>query len=189
MIIPVVVFYCILTVIALWFIIGGKGHWLIKTILVPIFVWFGVAVGVTMGTMLGWPSVNQLPAEYEFYWAEVDTPNIKTGYEGQITIMYKDLHGHERKPFSLYWPKKHDNQMTVIPYSRQTHQRILKALQMRKKGIRVKGTNGKGKGKGQKGKGNGKKGNGKKGERGERDPNVGPKFYVMPPRGLPEKNK
>ena len=184
--IPIVVLYCVLTSLCLWFIIGGKGHWLIKTLTVPMFIGFSICVGITMNTMLGWPTEEELPQEYEVFWIKVDTPNIKTGYKGLITIWCKDLEGNSRKSYSVYTPKDDDTRIHKLPYSKQLHKRANEAIKMLKKGIRVKGSGGGGKGKGAKGKGKGKGKSGKGGD--DNDDSVGPKFYVLPPRGLPNKD-
>ncbi len=194
MILSAGILFCLLAVMLLWVIIGGRGHWLVKCLLIIPSVWFSIAVSYSLPTMLGWPSESELPEEYEVHWIEIQNPNLKTGHPGRILVWAKDLHPSEDKyNWSLFKPDIESPRVHVIPYSKAMHKRANDAKKLIRQGKRVKGTNKKGKGRGKHGKGRGRgKGNGKGGSTGggeDNDDSVGPKFYIMPPIKLPEKLK
>ncbi len=184
--------FCIIMCILLWFIIAGKGYWWIKTVMVPVCIWFSIAISVSMPSMLGWPSQSELPYKYELFSAKVVNPSLTNGSDGCIFLWIGDidpLDGYsifELYRYDKYYPRGHK-----IPYTKEMHKKIQKAQKLLKQGRRVMGTNpngaGKSKGQGKKGKIKGKKGNGQGGLGEEGDPSVGPKFYIMPPVDMPEK--
>lgn len=189
MILSATVFFCLLAILLLWVIIGGKGHWLVKLSLIIPTVAFSLVIGYSLPTMLGWPSKDELPKKYELLAARVENPNLKTGYPGRILIWAVDMEpSADKYKWSLYSPDRESPRVYEIPYSKKMHKRVQAAQKMLKKGRRVMGTNGKkGKSKGKTGHAarHDKKGNIGGGEEG--DDSVGPKFYIMPPVKLPQK--
>lgn len=190
--------FCLLMSVLLWNIIAGKGYWWFKAMLVPLCIWFSIAISVSMPTLLGWPTDEELPFKYEVFSLKIDNPDLKNGGAGSIFVWAGDRDPvSDRGIFDLYRNDLTEPRGYRLPYSKELHKQAQKAQALLRKGKRVFGMNPKGKGesknKGEGGKGKGK-GNGdpKKGtlnglgEEGDRS--VGPKFYVMPPVELPEKN-
>lgn len=189
MVLSATIFFCLLVALLLWVIIGGKGHWLLKALLIVPTIWFSVAVGNSLPTMLGWPTSDELPEKYELIGAKIEHPNLKTGRPGRILLWVQDMEPSEDKyRWSLYKPDINDSRLHVIPYSKKMHKRVEGAIKLLRQGKRVMGENRKGKGGAGKGTRKGKQGKGGKlGGGDEGDDSVGPKFYVMPPVQLPQK--
>ena len=156
------ILFCLLAALLLWVIIGGKGHWLVKLLLIVPTIWFSLAVSYSLPTMLGWPSEAELPAKYEVIGVKVENPNLKTGYPGRILVWAIDMDPKNTKyRWSLYKPDKESPRVHEIPYSKRMHKMAQRAQMLLRKGKRVMGSNGKGaRGKGKKGRGQGRKGRG-----------------------------
>jgi len=193
---------------ALWLIIGAKGHWLLKMVFISLSLYFGLAMWSSVENLLGWPTNTELPEKFRIYWVEIKEPNKITGDKGAIYLFVKGMKVKQEPKESswlveLYPAERDDYRLHQVPYSLQMH----KNAQLMQKGLRAgKKFYGTNKGKGGKGKGSGKGGKGK-GEGGD-GPNVpgrdgegreglggsfdfsqeqGIMFYELPPPKLPEK--
>ncbi len=195
MITIITIFFCILISVLLWSIIGGRGHWSIKTLIIPLCVWYSIAIGVTIVSVFGWPADSQVPEKFEVHYILVQPPSKQTGSDGNIYLWLIDLENKDEfSLFNLYNSIEGEPRAYRVEYSKKLHQRLNEVLEGLRKGERFMGERGKGigkagqgKGKG-KGKGNGKSGDGKGGKTGgntgggeENDPDVGMKFYKLPP--------
>ncbi len=188
----ITIFFCILMAVLLWSIIGGKGHWAIKSLTIPFCVWYSVAIGVTIVSVSGWPSNSEVPEKFEVHYVLVQPPSKQTDSEGNIYLWVIDLNNKDEfSLFNLYNSVDGEPRVHRIDYSKKLHQQLNAVLSGLKKGQRIMGERGKGigkLGKGGKGKGKGVNGQGKDGELGgdtgggdEGDPSIEMKFYRLPP--------
>lgn len=191
----VTVFFLILMSILLWSIIGGRGHWSIKSFIIPFCTWYSIAIGVTIVSVFGWPADAQVPEKFEVHYILVQPPSKQTGSDGNIYLWLIDLENkHEFSLFNLYNSIEGEPRAFRVVYSKKLHQRLNAVLEGLRKGQRFIGERGKdmgllgyGKDKGKgKGKGNDKDGtalfdggNVSGGEEG--DDSVSIKFYRLPP--------
>jgi hypothetical protein len=173
--------------------------------MVPACIWFSIAINVSLPSMLGWPSEAELPYKYELFSAKVVNPSLTNASDGCIFLWVADVDPVDGYGvFELYYYDKGEPRGYKIPYSKEMHKKIQEAQKLLRQGRRVMGSNpngaGKSKGKGGKkgngkgdgdgkGEGDGKQGKGEGGQGEEGDPNVGPKFYIMPPVDAPEKKR
>lgn len=172
MIIPT---FILLGGLILWFVIGTKGYWLLKLILIAMTVCFSLFLSETMENVKGWPTDDELPDSFHVHWIVIKEPS-KTDHnkKGGIYIWVMDLAGDGKQPRAYR-----------IDYSREMHEEAQKALGMIRAGKRVVGgRRGDGKGKG-KGRGSGE-GDGNGGGSFSDSPEI--IFHELPPSKLPEKD-
>jgi len=141
--------------LSLWFIIGSKGQWFFKILMISTLSFIGLGVWFTTSDLRGWSTDDPLPDHFRIHWIIVEEPNvIYVLVENMSPVIDGTLHNIDRKS-----PRLHR-----IPYSRKAHiegQEIINKLKQGKTVIRGTNPNGK---KGQ-GKGEGEGQDGKHGAR------------------------
>ncbi len=199
----VTIFFLVLMSILLWSIIGGRGHWSFKTLIIPFCAWYSIAIGVTIVSIFGWPADSQVPEKFEVHYVLVQPPSKQKGSEGNIYLWLIDSQNKsEFSLFNLYNSIEGEPRAYRIDYNKQLHQQLNEVLQGLRKGQRFMGERGKGigkQGKGVgdgKGKGKGKQGSDKSGKNGgntsggdEGDDSIGMKFYQLPPVAMIQKGE
>lgn len=198
--------FIIIAALTLWVVIGSRGWWWLKAIVVALAVLFSISLWQSLKTLEGWPTEEQLPAKFEIKWITVEEPNKKTGDKGSIYIWAKNLQPKIKKlenglPILHKKGEKNEPRLHVLPYNRAMHKQAGNIQKQIAKGKpfygeikkgKLKGQgNGKKGGKGGKGKGGKMKGQGKNSGRtgngfdlsNEQDPI----FHELPPPVLPEK--
>ena len=186
--------FVLIAALVLWFVIGSKGHWAVKAVMIVLSLYFCLSVGFSVNEFMGWPTDDKLPPKFLVHWAVVDEPDIKLGDEGSIYVWIKPIGKHEveYKEWNNYLLSFYDGKSRPrayrIPYSRTLHEQTQKAIDTILRGEGVGGTNGeKGSGKGKKRSGG--KGNGKAAGDGGRSltRNGSIEFHKLPPPKLPDK--
>jgi len=200
------VFFAIASLV-LWFIIGSKGYWALKAIVIFLTLYLCVSVGMSIPNFAGWPSSDPLPEKFLVHWIVIKEPDKVTKDDGHIYIWSTNLSGEIKKEdggWQQYLLSFGVQDLTEprayrMPYTREAHERSNGALTKLKNGELVMGRNngkkgnskGKGKGKGN-GKGDGKgkeqgdgKGGGKGGGSFSRSDDIS--FHDLPDTILPDK--
>ena len=168
----------------LWFIIGARGHWVLKGLAVISTAFFSVFLWQSLGNIQGYPTNQELPEEFEIKWIVVAEPNQKTEDEGAIYIWLKDSKEISKEFENV--PRVHKT-----GYSRERHQQAAKIQAKIGKGGKYygkkgKGTGGEGEGQGLPGGNEGKNKEGKgMGSLSQEQDYV---FHELPPPSFPEKN-
>jgi len=193
--------FVIFSAMALWIIIGSKGHWLLKMAFITIAYYFSLCLWNSLGDLQGWPTHKDLPDKFEVKWIGVKEPNRKTKDKGAIYVWIRDINP-EKTVSESYYLKFHykeleeEPRLHKLPYSRMLHEQAMQIQnlikqgesffgQMKKGGIEGEG---KGEGKGKGNKDNGREGKGgKKGEGGDLSQRQDPIFHRLPSPILPEK--
>lgn len=202
--------FTIISAILLWFIIGAKGNWLLKAVVIAATLCFSLAMWNSLEGIQGWPTKDELPAKFLLHWAVIEEGNKETGDPGTISLWVEDIGDQPQNDnWFSFLPKETTNGPRVyrIPYNRNTHEQLQKALEGIKKGKRFVGENkGKGigdasegeegEGKDGQGKGKGKPGYEKDGQgKGQGDGEFDFSqqqdiiFHELPPALLPPKNE
>ena len=190
--------FFILSALLLWLIIGVKGRWSVKALVISLVLYSCLSIDFSLANLTGWPSDQALPDNFQVHWIKVKEPNKRTGEKGSIYVWATDLNRETTKSgwqgWKGYFISFQDYDTTEprsyrLPYSVNDHKKADQALGMLKGGKKVGGkNNGKGKGKGEgkgKGKGDGKKGQGKgDGSLSRSDDII---FHELPPTKLPDK--
>ena len=201
--------FVIISAILLWFIIGSKGNWLLKAVVIAVTLCFSLGVWNSVAGLQGWPTKEPLPAKFLLHWAVVEEGNKQTDTPGNIYLWVEDIGDKKKNNVFSFLPKEMTDKPRVykIPYDRNTHEQLQKALEGMKKGKRFVGEN-KGQGKfGEAGEGKNKGGkpgqnnNGKskgyekqgKGMNGNGEFDFSQEqdlvFHELPPALLPQKNE
>jgi len=188
--------FFLLSSLLLWLIIGIKGHWFVKALVISFVLYFCISIDFSLENLLGWPSDQSLPDKFQVHWIEIREPNKKTKTQGSIYIwatnsskFYKedgwDGWRNIFMSFQSYDPR--EPRAYRLFYSKEDHKKAQRAIELIKGGNKVGGGNGKGKGKG---KGKGGKGDGDGGKKnggGSLSRNGGVYFEKLPPPRLPDK--
>ncbi len=187
-------------IIVLWFLIGARGHWGVKTLVIAIALFSAVGAWKSVDNAKGYETTDPLPIEFQVHWVVVDEP--AKGKEGSIRVWLTETElsmKSVRTPNGIIeipsFVEKSPNRVYRLKYSKKRRDQASKILEMIKAGRIFMGTTkGKGdgiEGKGEKGKGKGKgksnfKGKGKGNSLSNSD---SPMFYELPPPIFPEKER
>ena len=173
--------FAVMSCILLWFIIGSRGGWLKKFMVIALTASLCFAMWDSVDRMLGSPTHNKLPDKFQIHWITIKEPDKDNVNDlGSIKVWAQDV----KKP--------RKNKLYQIPYSRKTHEQAMGILKLLKAGKVFMATmNGKGEGFGEgkgKGKGKGRKGKGKgDGKGGSISQDQVPMFYELPPPKFTDK--
>ena len=197
MTIPLVFFS--LFILVLWFIIGAKGHWALKAIVIAMTLHFCISIGLSLEGFAGWPSGDGLPEKFIVHWIVVEEPDKRTKTGGAIYVWATDLSVEEEgaKPspwrrFFLKLSPSNEGQPRayVVPYSKEKHEESEGVLTQIKGGKAVVGERGEGEGE----PGDGEDGNGEGDGQSEGSEGGGSfsrsdgiTFHELPPTRLPKK--
>jgi hypothetical protein len=124
--------FCLMAAFLLWFVIGSKGNWLFKTIMVMIYLYYGILIWFSLDTYLGWPSKDQLPSKYIVYWAEIQEPDPNS--EGVVYLWVSELDSKESFTILGYNNKKGEPRVYELYYTKSFHKKIQDMLENIKKG-------------------------------------------------------
>lgn len=197
--------FIIVSSLTLWIVIGSKGWWWLKGLMVVLTSAFSVSLWLSLNALLGWPTQDVIPEKFEIKWVVAEEPNKITNSEGAIYVWLKDLDSG-KKSHSWYMSRRFNKiedepRIHKLPYSRSMHEQAVKIQAKIASGGKFYGErNGDGApGEGRNGKGKGKgKGQGPQGtnERGRGDGSQGSLsqeqdfiFHELPPPSYPEKNQ
>ena len=103
MTIPLVFFS--LFILILWFIIGSRGHWALKAVVIAMTLHFCISIGLSLEGFAGWPSADGLPDKFIVHWIVVEEPDKKTKAPGSIYIWATDLSRDHETPETSGWKK------------------------------------------------------------------------------------
>lgn len=137
---PIPLAFIILTTINLWILIGLKGLWWIKTILISCTLMLSLLVWSALNTYLGWPTHSGLPEEYQVIWVSVHEPT--TDKEGSIYIWAKYVESEKDLvpyDFLVYKTKSIEPRAFSLKYTRNLHKQSQKAIDALKNGKIVMG--------------------------------------------------
>ena len=178
-----IVSFVFMGAILLWFIIGSKGKWTIKSLCMAMLVSLSFLNWHSIEGMLGWATDSDLPDKYQILWIIVKEPGEKNK-DGSIFVLLKDINAENRE-FSLFEKKDlKEPRLYNTLYTKERHKQAQGILSKLKKGQKIFAS-------GKKGKGFGKK-KGMKGKGKNANPwgNIGHKedlFYILPPAVPPPK--
>lgn len=128
--------YILIASILLWLFINSRTNIVIKTLIVPVVLWYGIVLYYTPSNLMGWPtaiaSIEQLPADSFVLGISIKEPSKKTNDPGAIFITLLQSTDNESN-FSLN-PKdaftyhgKAEPRTYKVPYSRELHKKIIDA--------------------------------------------------------------
>jgi len=140
-IIPIL--FIILSMLTLWFVIGSKGHWALKAVVMTIVPTLCFVIWMSVEAMLGWP-VDKIPeGTYDIIAVDIQEPNPSKERVGGIYILIKniddeaefDVFSQEEKHKVRLEPRSHR-----LPYTRKLHKQMQNIKEVLKQGARVRAT-------------------------------------------------
>ena len=164
--------FFIVILLILWFVIGSKGPWVVKAVVILFSLHLCLSIQYSLSGIAGWPSSDPLPQKFIAHWIIIHEPPKKTPEKGAIYVWATTLSEEQETDSSRWWvtfllpfesPDLTEPRSYRLPYSKELHESANGALGRIMNGERVGGTNngpmGDGKGNGGKeGEGEGKGG-------------------------------
>jgi hypothetical protein len=136
--------FVIITAIVLWFSIRTPGQVLIKAILIPTTIWYGLALYYTVPNLVGWPASKPIPDNSQVIAIRINEPNPLYNDPGAIYFWVQakpSPKSTQQKTVGLLNPKSISSvtknnrpRAYQLPYSRKMHREILEA-QRKAKGM------------------------------------------------------
>lgn len=179
--------FAILGALSLWVIIGGKGRWYAKAIIIVLTMYMGVAFWTSLKDVEGWPSGTALPKKFVLHWATIQEPRKDKADDGAIYLWVTSMAEEPRGAswiVSLVRPRCGEPRSIRLPYSRKAHEEVDGAVKGIMSGKKIAGKAPPGAGKEGP---EGKEGQ-MTGEPGINGPDQDPMFYEMPAPKLPRKD-
>lgn len=127
--------FALLSALLLWAVIGARGHWLPKLVLVVAVPSFSFAVWHSLEGYKGWPSGQGPPEHAQFLWGAVDEPDPATGSPGEIDLWL--VPPDPQRSAIGYDSRTGEPRVYRLPYSRELHRQVLAAEQAVKHGVPV----------------------------------------------------
>lgn len=161
-------FLLAVALMVLWAVIGARGGWVRKGILILALPFSTLVVWATLGTYQGWPTDEPLPDRFKLVWADVLEPGTPhSGPYGVIFVWIKDVPQGRRSIDLLGYQSDQDEPRAYrLPYTRGLHEQIAKMLDRLRQGSPVTGM-----------------------RRGNQDSeDETPQFYEAPPEEFPSKD-
>ena len=142
--------FVIIAALTLWVVLGCKGYWWLKMIMVSLSIFFSISLWNSLISLQGWPTTQTMPGKFEVKWLDVKEPNKKTGQKGCIYVWARDLEPNSppiekaaAPPLSMQLHAKEKSgepRLYKLPYNRQMHQQAEEIKKMIGEGGQFFGT-------------------------------------------------
>ena len=129
--------FVIISAIVLWFSIRTPGQIIIKAMLIPATVWYGLVLYYTVPNLMGWPISRSIPDNCQILAIRIMEPDPKHNDPGAIYFWVASKPSPEGSEPALkahLSPKSvfstHNNSQPrayQMPYSREMHKTIVEA--------------------------------------------------------------
>ena len=129
--------FVIISAIVLWFSIRTPGQVIVKAILIPVTIWYGLALYYSVPNLMGWPVSQSIPENSQVLAIRIKEPDPKLNDPGAIYFWVNIEPGSTRPEHTLaamISPKsvfKYDSKTQPrayqLPYSREMHKEIVEA--------------------------------------------------------------
>lgn len=128
--------YVVLAVLLLSLNLWAKLRWWIKASAIVVTSLFFFVTFISIRHLLGWPTAEEMPDQFEFVYGMVTEPNKATGEPGEIYVWLLPLPGDGTiAPEDFYKPGVVDTTIKpgqmprayIMPYDRGTHEEIIDA--------------------------------------------------------------
>ncbi len=101
-------------------------HWILKSSMIVLTALFYIFTYNSFKDLLGWPSSEKLPERFRLISAQIYEPNAILSSEGEIFLWITNMDNLA----GLGEPRSHS-----LPYNKEVHEKISKALVNLKNGI------------------------------------------------------
>jgi hypothetical protein len=116
-------------VVLLWVLIGAKGPWWMKLILITTLPAYAGLVYMDADDLRGWPTSKQPPRESILLWGKIHEPgDLGKGHPGRIDVLLQPMDGSADGKA----PKTARNYQ--LPYSRNLHKAVQNGIDRAREG-------------------------------------------------------
>ena len=145
----ITILYVLLMILLSWSIIGIKGRWITKGLIIAIAIWFSVTLYYSFHNFMGWPSEETISTQYsQLIWFQIKEPSKVSNHPGAIYLWVREIPDSEKiegltlKQLSnpMVWftyPDETVPRAYKIPYTKKAHRKLREAADGRKTGIRA----------------------------------------------------
>ena len=145
----ITILYVLLMILLSWIIIGIKGRWITKGLIMAVAIWFSVTLYHSFHNFMGWPSEESMTTKYsELIWFQIKEPSKITNYPGAIFLWVREMPKSEKtegltlrqltNPMVWFtYPDESAPRAYEIPYSKEKHRELRKAVEGRKTGVKT----------------------------------------------------
>ena len=145
----ITILYVLLMILLSWIIIGIKGRWITKGLIMAVAIWFSVTLYHSFHNFMGWPSEETMATKYsELIWFQIKEPSKITNYPGAIFLWIREMPKSEKTKGltikqlidPMIWFTYQDESAPrayKIPYSKEKHRELRKAVEGRKTGVKT----------------------------------------------------
>ena len=145
----VTILYVLLMILLSWSIIGIKGRWITKGLIIAIAIWFSVTLYYSFHNFMGWPSEETISTQYsQLIWFQIKEPSKVSNHPGAIYLWVREIPDSEKiegltlKQLSdpMVWftyPDETVPRAYKIPYTKEAHKKLREAAEGRKTGVRT----------------------------------------------------
>ena len=145
----ITILYVLLMVLLSWSIIGSKGRWITKGLLMAVAIWFSVTLYYSFHNFMGWPTEETIDTQHsQLIWFQVKEPSKVSNHPGVIYLWLRaisppeKLEGLTLKQLSnpMVWftyPDETAPRAYKIPYTKKRHKKLREAAEGRKTGVRT----------------------------------------------------
>ena len=137
--------FVIISAIVLWFSIRTPGQIIIKAILIPVTIWYGLALYYSVPNLMGWPVSQSIPENSQVLAIRIKEPDPNLNDPGAIYFWVNIEPGSKSPEQTLAavinpknafnYDSKTQPRAYQLPYSRKMHKDIVEA-QRKAQGIR-----------------------------------------------------
>jgi hypothetical protein len=129
--------FVIISAIVLWFAIRTPGQIIIKALLIPATVWYGLALYYSVPNLMGWPVSQTIPDNCQVIAVRIMEPDPKHSNPGAIYFWVnikpspkspEQTLNAQLNPKSVFsYNSKTQPRAYQLPYSRKLHKEIVDA--------------------------------------------------------------
>ena len=129
--------FVIISAIVLWFSIRTPGQIIIKALLIPATVWYGLVLYYSVPNLMGWPISQSIPDNSQLLAIRIKEPDPKHNDPGAIYFWVNTKPGSKSpeqtvkallNPKSMFsYNSKTQPRAYQLPYSREMHKAIVEA--------------------------------------------------------------
>jgi hypothetical protein len=130
--------FVIITSLFLYFIIGSKAPVLVKFVIIPIVIWFTLALYFTPGKLMGWPTPAEPPNNSIILLPIVKEPvGDSKGFIDLLVIVREESKKsliEQLKPGNVFsYNSKNTERIYRLPYDRDLHKKLTEAQKKARK--------------------------------------------------------
>ena len=124
-IILIPIIFLFFSALLIWFIIGSRGAWWVKLLLMILALVISVEIYVSLDSYRGHPydrNFDQMPESAWLLWVQVDEPDFATKNPGAVYLLVRPIVDNPVTGWLSYFVPPTDTiRLYKLPYSREDH--------------------------------------------------------------------